>query len=292
VYGTGLHLDRDKFDTSLRRAAAEAGAEVVTNARLECRNGATLRCNGREERLNYRWLVDASGRTAAACRARGARRNVEDNLVAFHARFDAPPGVIDADCRTVIESCPSGWWYTARVPSAQRVVAFFTDRDLISTRTALSATDMMGSLRQTRHVRAIIEANGYALPASVRGIDASSSRLDVFAGDKWLAVGDAAVAFDPLSSQGVFNALYTGLRAGEALRDYFSGDVSIDRPLFSPARRDPPSLSAQSLIILWSRDSMAEREVLGSSPPTRGHARSHCDESMISRRNVEVELTR
>ena len=40
----------------------------------------------------------------------------------------------------------------------------------------------------------------------------------------WLAAGDAALAFDPLSSQGLFNALYTGLAGAEAADRHLAGD--------------------------------------------------------------------
>jgi flavin-dependent dehydrogenase len=43
-------------------------------------------------------------------------------------------------------------------------------------------------------------------------------------GDGWLAVGDAAFAFDPLSSQGILTSLYTGMKAGEALIEHLSGN--------------------------------------------------------------------
>lgn len=33
----------------------------------------------------------------------------------------------------------------------------------------------------------------------------------------WVAAGDAALSFDPLSSQGMLNALYTGMKSGEAV---------------------------------------------------------------------------
>jgi flavin-dependent dehydrogenase len=43
-------------------------------------------------------------------------------------------------------------------------------------------------------------------------------------GDGWLAVGDAAFSFDPLSSQGILTALYSGMKAGEALVEHLSGN--------------------------------------------------------------------
>ena len=57
-----------------------------------------------------------------------------------------------------------------------------------------------------------------------RGADAGSARLDRFVGDGWVAAGDAALSFDPLSSQGMLTALYTGMKAGQALSAHLAGD--------------------------------------------------------------------
>jgi flavin-dependent dehydrogenase len=43
------------------------------------------------------------------------------------------------------------------------------------------------------------------------------------AGDAWLAVGDGATTFDPLSSMGIFKGLRSGIMAAYAIADYFKG---------------------------------------------------------------------
>ncbi|MEM6457226.1 MAG: hypothetical protein AAF772_19210, partial [Acidobacteriota bacterium] len=57
-----------------------------------------------------------------------------------------------------------------------------------------------------------------------------SSRLDAIAssgsdadGPPWLATGDAAVSYDPLSSHGIASALGAGYYAGCAARDHLLG---------------------------------------------------------------------
>jgi flavin-dependent dehydrogenase len=52
---------------------------------------------------------------------------------------------------------------------------------------------------------------------------ANTARLEAFAGTDWLAVGDAAVAYDPLSSYGVTAALGTGLHAADAIQGLIAG---------------------------------------------------------------------
>jgi flavin-dependent dehydrogenase len=228
--GHGWHLDRARFDAGLRACARAAGAKVLSAARLaeaeeEPGGGWRLAVRQGEETQEVRcdWLVDATGRGATVARRRGAARLQADALVAFHARFrPAHPG--DRDARTLIEAAPDGWWYTALVPSGERVVAFLTDADLAGRAALLSPDGFARRAFGTEHVRAALEAFGYALHGRPRGADAASARLDRFAGEGWLAAGDAAVSFDPLSSQGIRTALYTGMHAGETLHAHLAGD--------------------------------------------------------------------
>jgi hypothetical protein len=57
------------------------------------------------------------------------------------------------------------------------------------------------------------------------------------AGDGWLAAGDSAMSLDPLSSQGLFNALATGLEAGEAMRALLNGHNGASRAYAARAGR-------------------------------------------------------
>lgn len=224
-HGPGWHLDRAAFDASLRAAAEEAGARVESRVRgrgLE-RHGEGWRVRLRQARAETRevdctWIVDATGRSSALARRLGATRRRDDRLLAFVARYrPTPDAPADQDARTWIEAAPGGWWYTARVPSGDRVVAFHSDADL-SDSSVLRTSDGFGArLTETRNLHALLVDRGYVPAHPPHGVDASSARLDRVAGPGWLAVGDAAVSFDPLSSQGLLNACYTGLRGAEAV---------------------------------------------------------------------------
>ena len=52
---------------------------------------------------------------------------------------------------------------------------------------------------------------------------APSFLLDKPAGKGWLAVGDAASAYDPISSQGIHKALSDGLEAANAIAPWLDG---------------------------------------------------------------------
>src|SRR5690606_15928609 len=78
----------------------------------------------------------------------------------------------------------------------------------------------------------LLHAGGFRPCGEIRGAPANSQRLQVFCGDAWMAVGDAAQAYDPLSSQGIDKALRTGSHAGHmihyALTDCSPGKAALD----------------------------------------------------------------
>ena len=214
-HGHGWHLDRTCFDAMLQDEARIVGAEVILQARLmsvEHEHGSwriTVRKEDAWRELHANWLIDATGRSSCVARQLGAERIHVDSLLAFFIRFRSPDSAqSDSDSRTFVEAAPDGWWYTALVPSGERIVAFFTDSDLADRVALKKVSGFMGLLATTQHVGELINSLGYRPDGDPRGVDAGTARLDCFGGPGWFAVGDAALSFDPLSSQGILNALY------------------------------------------------------------------------------------
>lgn len=117
----------------------------------------------------------------------------------------------------MVEAVVEGWWYAALIPGMKLVAVYLSDADLESTRLARTSEGWLSLLNQTVHLRNRIERHGYRFKLEPRIVSASSSRLDFATGDSWLAVGDAANAFDPLSSQGIVTALESGILAAESI---------------------------------------------------------------------------
>lgn len=228
--GNGWHLDRRRLDVRLQTAARDAGVRVHagTRARQVVRTGdgwdVTIGTGPSSQALRARWVIDATGRRAWLGRRGGATRAITDRLVAFVARCphrgqQAP----HPDAVTLVESARDGWWYTSRLPSGDRVVAYLTDADDTSARQARTHEGFATLLDGTRHVSARVSQD-HTVDAPPSIVAAGTSRLDQLSGEGWLAAGDAAISLDPLSSQGILNAVYSGMIAAHATVAHLGGD--------------------------------------------------------------------
>ena len=223
--GLGWHLDRGRFDADLRAAASAAGVRVWSDCRVLRRAAGPTSWNLLVSRgrvvsgVRARWLIDATGRRGVGLGGPPAR---SDRLIASMAILPAAPD--DVDARSWVEAVEGGWWYTAPVPGHRRVLAYFTDSDLLRNSPIRTGESLLARLGETSEIGRGFDWSGDRTP--LRRFAAHSATRGAFAGDRWLGVGDATVAFDPLSSQGLFHALYTGLRGAEAVLAADSGDAS------------------------------------------------------------------
>lgn len=221
--GLGWHLDRVQFDKALRLAAISAGVVLCRNrVKNVTQTQHTWRACLKNHEVYSRWFVDATGRAATLALSQGAIRQRDISLFATY-RW-AVTSSDDNDNRTFIEAVPNGWWYTAKLPHHTRVVIFHTDaQQAINIRHKPELWDVY--LQDTQYIHHCLHNVIYnTLPTL---IEAGGSCLNKVAGSQWVATGDAALTFDPISSQGIFNALYTGMKAGQAVHAALTGDLSL-----------------------------------------------------------------
>jgi flavin-dependent dehydrogenase len=229
-HNQGWHVDRRRFDEMLSEQAVAAGVRLLTGtALLECARTADDRWRvavrkNNQDRLTMEadFIADATGRRALLAHQQGAKKIHFDHLVGGVVFFKSGPVAPSADSATMIEACEDGWWYSARLPDAQLVVACITDLDIVK-RNGLKRPDRLNdALSKTRYTRSRFE---HAQPLGAPSLHpAASYHLDRVAGSRWIAVGDAASTFDPLSSHGIFKALRSGIWAGYAICDFLGGN--------------------------------------------------------------------
>lgn len=232
--GHGWHLDRARFEQWLRDAASARGAEFIVPATLERieRNGEGWRVEVAHESnvitIDASIVIDAAGRAAPLARRLGAQTRAHDHLICgwVYGRDEGPGG----RGLTFIEATKEGWWYTAPMPDDRRVLAFHTDADLPAARIARDRDALLVNAAAAGELAALLNASSFVADERAGFTAAHSSTLEPCAGPGFLAAGDAALAFDPLSSQGLLNALFTGLAAAEAADSHLRCDAAaLDR---------------------------------------------------------------
>ena len=226
--GHGWHLDRSLFERWLRHAASACGAILLSPATLVGldRDGhgwrARLKTDAGPVEVTAGLIIDAGGRASPVARKLGAGVHASDRLICSwvcgHDEHSSGRGL------TYVEATKDGWWYTAPTPGQQRILAFHTDADLLPSRVINDRMELLRSAGMAEGLSVLLSDAGFT-PGPRSGVTAAhNTRLEPAAGAGWLAVGDAALSFDPLSSRGLFNALYTGLAAAEAADQHLRGN--------------------------------------------------------------------
>jgi flavin-dependent dehydrogenase len=212
--GMGWRLSHAEFDRSLRAAAVAAGtfevpSPIQTLARG--REGWTLKTKS-TELIECRWLIDATGRSSGLARRLGVGRIRDEGLVALRG-FGTSRAALN---RTYIEAVPEGWWYAAALPEGGTVAILHTDPS-----TAQAARrEWQTALGRTAYLRDFFPPQSFpkdGLGGQISVVEAGGSFLERVYDDDWIACGDAAIAFDPLSSQGIYTAMYSGITAAKAV---------------------------------------------------------------------------
>jgi len=231
LHGSSWRLDRQSFDRTLCECARAAGVEVLTRARVTessaTADGAwSLGVAG--GRIEAGFVIDASGRHSCFASRHGAKRLPADHLAGVALTFEFSEHPAPADSFTWIEAQEDGWWYSSIVPGGREVVAWMSDTDLIRQCRLHQRDPWLAKLASTALTRERVAHAKLTRGPTGRPpvFSARSQRLSQFAGPRWVAAGDAAMAFDPLSSQGIFAALRTGKLASFVACDHWQGKPS------------------------------------------------------------------
>ncbi|WP_299772270.1 tryptophan 7-halogenase [uncultured Tateyamaria sp.] len=219
--GLGLHgwgIDRNLLSRAMRDRALGLGV-TLREARVTHTNASetgwsvVVKAPAGPETLHADYVIDATGRPAHIARRQTATVLHGPALVAVLWQLDAP-----RHATMQAEATPHGWWYT--VPhKTGGTVGFVTDA---ATAKRISAAPS-AFLDKMRNTLSLVSLD--TVTAQPWRMDCRSAVLDHTSGPGWLATGDAAAAFDPITSQGLFNALSAGFFAGNAAADAVSGDA-------------------------------------------------------------------
>lgn len=230
-YGSGWQLDRVRFERRLWTEVERHGVRLQLGTRMtQARREAGVwdvdwTGESTSGSLRASWIIDATGRRGEGVRRWGRGYESTDALVAVFSRGRPSQQTSpDQEARTWVESAPDGWWYSALLPDGHRLMAWMTDADLVRDWPGREREGFVEQLRMTKHLGQWADPARYHWDEALRITSAQSRRARVAVGDGWLAVGDAALSFDPLSAQGLITALLTGIRGAETILRSLRGE--------------------------------------------------------------------
>lgn len=218
--GPGWHLNRSEFDRMLREAALESGVTIRNGCRDiridRDQDGWSLQLGLDDDLKKAPILVDATGRSASIARRLGIEHLKYDPLLCIHTFLKSRNGEEDSATRILADE--NGWWYTVRIATGQRVLAYHLDVDNAQRQEWQQPESFLSRARRHPFLAEVLEQiepeQLHVRPAGTAILNIS--QLDQ-AGSGFLAIGDAAITFDPISSQGLFNSLASAESAAKAI---------------------------------------------------------------------------
>jgi len=218
VYSHGYLVSRSYFEHQLWEHLTAQGGRLYTGCKLKkverLPNGIQAQVDDGTKTitLKAKYIVDATGRKASVCHQLGIEKHVIDHQFAIICKGKTTRAIPHQIC---IETTEKGWWYLAPQSKDEVISVFFTLKALLPSKAKIK--DFISeNISSSIHIAPLSKQVQWD-DTSIRIMPAGTSRLSKPYGAYWIAVGDAAYSYDPISSYGITSALASGYYAGHAI---------------------------------------------------------------------------
>ena len=224
VHGHGYLLDRLYFEEQLWKHYVQTGGIILSGNKLksiEIENKkviTTISDGTKSKKIESIYVVDATGKKASVCRMLGIKKFGLDDQFALSCVVETKNNHAH---EIIVESSKNGWWYAAPNGNNKMTLMFFTLKGLIPKKSNIKVF-FQGEFQSTIHFNRLIQLN-WIDKIEIKVMPAGTTRLEKSFGDHWIAVGDAAFTYDPISSYGITSALASGYYAGNAIFSKING---------------------------------------------------------------------
>ncbi len=227
AWGCGANLERPLFERCLASKADDHGIRVIKSCRPSVVSNneeweIDVRGDTQNSRLKATFAIDASGRSAWLLRSLRRKPQKMDNTIGLLSYCLPRTAVCFEDSRMFIEPTSNGWWYTAPLANGYIAATFVTDSDFLIASSCKPSEFWSNNIRRTRYTRERVKFGRNELQVHVRPAHSQLARQVAF--NNWIAVGDAALAQDPLSGNGLSDAIRSGIRAAATVHKWLDGN--------------------------------------------------------------------
>ncbi|MDH0646925.1 tryptophan 7-halogenase [Pseudomonas sp. GD03858] len=199
-------LDRQRFDQALREDLRRAGVELIEGRVREAWHGPGHQVRLEDGRtVHGDFLVEARGRQAPL--AEGRLRGPE--TVSLLNLWQSAPGAP----ASAVESLDDGWAWMARLGDGRCYWQVTLDAAAVDLPGKAGLPAYCAERRRGSALVAQLFDEQALAPAQVHARSSTAILAGACAGADWLRVGDAAMAVDPLSGNGIFQSLSSALQA-------------------------------------------------------------------------------
>jgi flavin-dependent dehydrogenase len=231
--GCAWHIDRIRLDAWLLRQLRASGivvdigtAEAVrrdgTGWTIDISTGAhgdrrrdDVSAGGTRRSVSAQCLILATGRSSRTIRL--ARRRPIDALCLVAGT--TAPDAVDPDA-LIVEATSDGWWYSAPLISGSLFTGWMTDFSLV-------AGGRYAEAAAASLTNAPIHARRVGTPHLSTVIGSATWAMSPAAGPGWIAIGDAALARDPIGGDGLTSALRSACHGAEVVERALAGETSV-----------------------------------------------------------------
>ena len=226
AYGEGLILSRPAFDHAIATYCQSLNISVETNCRVR-----TLKLTDdywdmdtKNGQFKANFVVDASGRNSKFSKTFGTSKITHDDLIGIAGVLKPAQKRQLTESQLLIESTPSGWWYSVQLPSGEVAATFMTSAGLYSAAGQSPEKFWTNQLSTGKHTS---KKFANYVPSDKTFIQSAKTHiLQKLTGKRWLAVGDAAMSYDPLSSAGILKGMRMGISAATKINGWANGNTN------------------------------------------------------------------
>ena len=230
--GAGHVLDRNQFEKDIYTTATESCAKIIEGTLIQhlAEKGKWYLTTDSNTDLECNLVIDATGRAQSIGRAVTKIKTGDRLAAAVNFAFQKVGSQVQPTAATLIETVETGWWYAALIASGELVINYYSDPDLMPKGLSKNINDWRDLIQQTQHISYWIEDAEFIIDSPPQITSAATRWLmqaaDIYNDAAWVAVGDAAVSFDPLSAHGMTTALWGAAQTARVAESWLQGDAT------------------------------------------------------------------